>query len=74
MIFPRYIGEDRPRLIPISRSRAAFMLGEQALNRHAFPDGTIQVLSRLVQSTACFVLESGSAEKTCEVIESLLPT
>lgn len=69
--FPKYTPGRQPRLNPLTRAKAVFALAGSALNRHAFADQGVSVLSHLVREAECFGIDSGSLQGTCDMIESL---
>jgi hypothetical protein len=71
VIFARYADGGKPRMHSLSRSHAAFALCRYALNRNAFGDRTIEVVSSLVRDVECLGLEAGSLDETCDLVDSL---
>lgn len=72
VVFPKYAEGMRTRLYPISRARAAFMLSGSTLNRHAFDDLGLTMLTAVVRDVECYVLESGALRASCDLIDSLV--
>lgn len=72
VVFPRYTGSGKPRLYPVARGSAAFMLAANAFNRNVFRERTVSILSRVVREARCVRLETGDLEDTCDLIESQL--
>lgn len=71
LIFPRYVEGTAPRLYPISRARAAFGLASRTLNRPAFGDRIMSLVSDIVRGAECFGLTCGSLDVTCGLLDSL---
>ncbi|MHC4126635.1 MAG: hypothetical protein ACYSWT_03680 [Planctomycetota bacterium] len=72
VIFPHYGGDGEPRARRVPPAGAVFGLLSQVLNRDAFADRAVPLLSRIVREARCFGLESGPIEATCDLIESLI--
>ena len=72
VIFPKYTSGRRRRLNPVTRAQAVFALAGSALNRFAFTDQGVSVLSRVVREAECFGIDSGSLDGTCDLIQSLV--
>ncbi|MGD2110274.1 MAG: hypothetical protein PVI86_12910 [Phycisphaerae bacterium] len=72
VLFPKYTPGRKPTVSRISRASAAFALASSALNRNAFRDQGVSVLSRVVRSAECFSIDSGSLEGACDRIDSLV--
>jgi HprK-related kinase A len=72
VFFPHYGGDGEPRARRVPPASAVFGLLSQVLNRDAFADRAVGLLSRVVRGARCFGLESGPLEPTCDLIESLI--
>lgn len=72
VIFPKYTPHRQPRLNRVARAKAVFALAGSALNRNAFADQGVSVLSRVVREADCFGIDSGSLDRTCDLLESLI--
>ena len=72
VIFPKYTEGGEPHLYSVPRPRAVLALAGCALNRNAFDDGAVSLLSKVACGAQCFSLESGPVDTTCSLIESLL--
>jgi len=72
VIFPKYTPGRKPRASTLSRGKAVYALAGSALNRNAFSDQGVSVLSNLVRGAESYGVESGSLEGTCDLIESLI--
>lgn len=72
VIFPKYVEGTQPKLYPISRSRAVFVLASCALNRHLFGERSTSIISDIVRGAQCFGLETGRLDATCDLLESLV--
>ncbi len=73
VIFPKYTEGSTPRLYEISRAEAVYALAEIALNRQAFGHRAVPILGEVVRGAACFGLDAGPIDETCDLLESLLP-
>jgi len=71
ILFPKYEPGATPSLEPISRARAGLDLYRCCFNRHAFREGALPALSRLVAQARCFRLTVGEPEATVRLLESL---
>lgn len=72
IVFPRYTAGSKPRLYPVARGSAAFLLAANAFNRNVFGERTVSIVSRVVREARCVGLETGDLEDTCDLIESQL--
>ncbi len=72
VVFPKFVQGLQARLFRVSRARAAFMLAGGGLNRSAFDDQGLSILTNVVRNAECFSLESGSIDGTCDLIDSLM--
>lgn len=72
VVFPKFVKGQQPRIYRVARARAAFMLAGGGLNRNAFGDQGLSILTNVVRHAECFSLESGSIDDTCDLIESLV--
>ena len=72
VVFPHYACGQEPRIRPIPRASAAFLLAGHSFNRNFFGDRTIPILSRVVRGARCVRLDSSDLERTCNLIESEL--
>ncbi len=72
VIFPTYVENKSPQLQPISRTRALMDLAGCVFNRHVFDDQALSILSQVVQGAACFRLDTGDIQATCDLLESEL--
>ncbi len=71
IIFPQYLAGCRPRLLPAPRAQALFTLAAGTLNRHIFGHQAAAILRRVVTAAACYRLEAGPLNETCDVVEEL---
>lgn len=72
VVFPRYAPGKEPRIRPIPRASAAFLLTGHSFNRNVFGDRTVSILSRVVRGARCVTLDSSDLEQTCDLIEAEL--
>jgi HprK-related kinase A len=72
VLFPKYAEGTEARLLSIPRARAAFLLTQNVLNRHAVGGRAISALSDVVREARCLRLESGALDETCDLVESLM--
>lgn len=72
VIFPKYAKGNEPRLYPMAPGRAGFALAGHALNRAAFGEKAVSILSDVVRRAECYGLESGPIDSTCDLLESVV--
>ncbi|GMU37403.1 MAG: hypothetical protein KJ057_05290 [Phycisphaerae bacterium] len=68
--FPRYVARPAPTLHPLSRARALFQLLGVCFTFGRYRAATLDVLGGVVERAACFQLESGEIDATCDVLEA----
>jgi HprK-related kinase A len=72
VVLPQYTGRGEPRIRPLPRAEALIELGQLAFNRHIAGRRCIEVLTAAVRSAACFRLDSGDIDRTCDLLETSL--
>ncbi len=70
IVFPRYVARPAPALHPLSRARALFQLLGVCFTFGRYRAATLDVLGGVVERAACFQLESGEIDATCDVLEA----
>ena len=70
-MFPSYSGAERPRITPMRRAEAAFVLAGCAMIREACGPDPASLLGSVIRRAACYWLDCGEIDQTCDLIESL---
>jgi HprK-related kinase A len=71
VVFPAYTQGAEPRLTPIPRGEAVFLLRQLTFNFQDFGQEALRILTRSVQRARCYRLVSGDIHATCDVMEQL---
>ena len=71
VVFPQYQAGARPKLTPISRGEAVFLLNQQSFNFDRFGAAGLRLLSDALRAAGCYQLMAGEAERTCDLMTRL---
>jgi hypothetical protein len=72
VILPRFVCGSEPRLLRLSPAQAAFELTRNAMNRSAFGDRAIGLLTEVAERAEAFSLRTGSLRETGALLDALL--
>lgn len=72
VILPRFVPASAPRLLRLASAQAAFELTRNAMNRIAFGDRAIGLLTEVAQRAESFTLRSGPLRETAKLLETLI--
>lgn len=73
IIFPRYVANQTPVVLHMSKSEAAIALAELSFNRNTIGGNeTVKILTQVCRDAECYRLETGDIHKSCEMIEALM--
>lgn len=72
VVFPKYVANVRPSLIPISRADAAFRLHSVCFNLLTCDRLALDVVAGLIRGATCYQLISSDISATCDLMHDLV--
>lgn len=72
VVFPRYMRGVSSSLFAMPRARAVYGLVSATLNRTAFTDHGVSILSAFSTGAECLGLDAGEIEESCDLLDAMI--
>ncbi len=72
VIFPHYVKNAQPQLVPMHRAEAVFELHKVCFNLLGCSSIPLDVLSGMIRNVTCHRLNTGEIQQSCDLVDALV--